>query len=203
MYDIQKCFRCRSQYKDAPALISMELHLDFTLRAQMRVTPGTAHTIVHKDAVSILIHLMTGKHNLNSLLKFLNGSTHRMTGYVCKQVPLPLKCKADNTMLRNGKLCKDVSSASLFQRTQAKLGYWPYIPEELRKAPKRLHSSGLFPTRLYLSLFIVFNVTKQVQNLSMQIEKKIKGDKRKVHNNLSKLQVCICQMVVLYGKVAI
>ena len=148
MYDIQKNFRCRSQYKDAPALITMELHLDFTLRAKMRVTPGTAHTIVHKDAVPILIHLMTGKHNLNSLLKFLNGSTHPMTGYVCKHVPLPLKCKADNTMLRSGKLCKDVSSASVFQRTQAKLGYWPYIPEELRKALKRLHSSGLFPTRL-------------------------------------------------------
>ena len=34
----------------------------------------------------------------------------------------------------------------------------------------------------------------------MQIENKIKGDKRKVQNNFSKLQVCICQMVVLYGK---
>jgi len=80
MYDIQKCFRCRSRYKDAPGLISVELHLDFTLRAQMRVTPGTAHIIVHKDAVPILIHLMTGMHNLNSLLKFLKGSTYPITG---------------------------------------------------------------------------------------------------------------------------
>ena len=46
------------------ALWSVELHLDFTLRAQMRVTPGTAHIFVHNDAVPILIHLMTGKHNL-------------------------------------------------------------------------------------------------------------------------------------------
>ena len=42
---------------------SVELHLDFTRRAQMRVTPGTARIIVHNDAVPILIHLMTGKHN--------------------------------------------------------------------------------------------------------------------------------------------
>ena len=49
------------------ALWSVELHLDFTLRAQMRVIPGSAHIIVHNDAVPNLIHLMTGKHNLNFL----------------------------------------------------------------------------------------------------------------------------------------
>ena len=43
----------------------------------MRVTPGTAHITVHNDAVPILIHLMTGKDNMN-LLNF-GGSTYPTT----------------------------------------------------------------------------------------------------------------------------
>ena len=49
------------------ALSSVELHLDFTMEAQMRVTQGTAYIIVHNDAVPILIRLMA---NLNLLFKF-------------------------------------------------------------------------------------------------------------------------------------
>ena len=51
-------------------MTSVELHLDFTLREQIRVTQGTAHIIVHNVAVRILIHLMTSKHKLNLHFKF-------------------------------------------------------------------------------------------------------------------------------------
>ena len=67
MYDIQNALGAELDTKMHLALWSVELHLDFTLRAQNRVTSGTAHIIVHNDAVPILIHLMPGKHNLKLL----------------------------------------------------------------------------------------------------------------------------------------
>ena len=49
-----------------------------------------------------------------------------MTRKVRQHVALPLKCKADDTMLCSGEPCKDVSSAFLFQKTHENVGYYPY-----------------------------------------------------------------------------
>ena len=70
MYNIQECRRCRTRYKDAPGFIKRGTALRFYSESADEGHPGTAHIIVHNDAVPILIHLMTGTHDMNLLFKF-------------------------------------------------------------------------------------------------------------------------------------